>query len=147
MLSSISLATTLALLSTADAHFNLNAPPSIGFDEDNEGIAPCGGFTPDFSKNVTDFHVGGEPVATFLGHPQGNWLYRASLDQKAGGNWTQLFPIVQQSGLGAFCEPSIAVNPSWAGKQGILGVVVDTQDGILYQVCEIVVRYAPKHVY
>ena len=127
------------LLSTADAHFNLNAPPSIGFDEDNEGIAPCGGFTPDFSKNVTDFHVGGEPVATFLGHPQGNWLYRATLDQKAAGNWTQLFPIVQQSGLGAFCEPSIAVNPSWAGKQGILGVVVDTQDGVLYQVCEIVV--------
>ncbi len=128
------LVSTVVLLSAANAHFNLNSPPSIGFVEDNEDQSPCGGFTPDFSKTPADFHVGGEPVATFLGHPQANWLYRATLDETASGNWTQLFPIVQQSGNGNFCETSVTADPSWVGKKGVFSVVCDTQDGVLYQV-------------
>ncbi|KAH8898399.1 hypothetical protein GQ53DRAFT_742459 [Thozetella sp. PMI_491] len=131
------LASGLFLSGIANAHFNLNAPPTIGFDEDSEGTAPCGGFTPDFSKTLTDFHVGGEPIGTLLGHPQGNWLYRATLDQKASGNWTQLFPIVMQSGLGLFCETSVTAPSSWVGQKGVVSVVVDAPDGLLYQ-CAIV---------
>ena len=119
----------------ASAHFKLNAPPTIGFDEDQEGTDPCGGFTPDFSKNnVSDFHVGGEPVVLFLGHPQANWLFRATLDTTASSNWTQIFPIVQQSGLGDFCEPSITAPEGWIGKQGVVGIVANAVDGLLYQV-------------
>jgi len=44
-------------------------------------------------------------------------------------------PIVQQVGLGAFCEPDISVPASWAGQQGIISVVQDGPDGVLYQVC------------
>lgn len=58
--------------SQSSAHFLLNYPPTIGmavpsqemivnlttpgFDDNLEGTAPCGSFTPDFSKdNVTNF--------------------------------------------------------------------------------------------
>lgn len=133
-LSSVAAAATL-LLATAHAHFTLDYPATIGFDDDKESTAPCGSFTPDFTKdNVTDFHVGGDNVAINLLHPQGTWLYRATLDQTASGNWTQLFPEVLQSGLGKFCEPQITVPASWAGKKGVLSVIVDAPDGLLYQV-------------
>lgn len=123
-------------LSAADAHFNLITPPTIGFDESKEGTGPCGSFTPDFSNAsvVFDFHVGGEPVAINLGHPQANWLFRGTLDETASTNWTQLFPIVMQSGLGHFCESAVPAPESWVGKQGVVSVVADAVDGLLYQV-------------
>jgi hypothetical protein len=46
------------------AHFLLNYPPTIGFDDSLEATAPCGSFTVDFSTdNVTDYHVGGDTLA------------------------------------------------------------------------------------
>ncbi len=46
------------------AHFHLNYPTTIGFDDDAEGTAPCGSFTVDFSTdNVTDFHVDSDVIA------------------------------------------------------------------------------------
>ncbi|KAL1873471.1 hypothetical protein VTK73DRAFT_919 [Phialemonium thermophilum] len=126
---------TLLFLSAANAHFTLNTPPSFGFTEDKEAIAPCGGFTPNFDdkSKVSDYHVGGEPIGMKLGHPQANWLFRATLDSPDTKNWTQLFPIVMQSGLGLFCETSVPAPDSWVGKQGILSVVANAPDGILYQ--------------
>ncbi|KAF5512274.1 Uncharacterized protein CGCA056_v011778 [Colletotrichum aenigma] len=127
-------ATALLLVSAAQAHFKLNFPPTIGFSDDNEGSAPCGSFTPDFTKdNVTDFHVSGEAISLLLAHPQANWLFRGTLDQTAASNWKQLFPIVQQKGLGDFCEPSVTAPASWVGKKGVLSVVADGPDGLLYQ--------------
>jgi hypothetical protein len=43
-------------------------------------------------------------------------------------------PAVQQTGLGAFCEPDVSIPASWAGSKGVIGVVQDAPDGILYQV-------------
>jgi len=52
------------LASSSSAHFLLNFPPTIGFSDDDETTAPCGGFTVDFATdNVTDFHVGGDSIA------------------------------------------------------------------------------------
>jgi hypothetical protein len=117
------------------AHFLLNYPPTIGFDDDAESQAPCGGFTVNFSKdNVTDFHVGGSAIALQSIHPEATWLFRATLDLTATGNWTTLLPVIQQIGLGAFCEPAVKVPPSWAGQKGVIGVVQDAPDGVLYQV-------------
>ncbi|PNY18841.1 Uncharacterized protein TCAP_07497 [Tolypocladium capitatum] len=123
----------LALAGLAAAHFQLLYPKSIGFADDNEGTAPCGGFTPDFSKDVVDFHIGGEALAMLLVHPQGNWLFRVTADQKAQTGWEQIFPIVMQGGLGNFCEPRVTVPDSYVGKKGVVGVVSDTADGLLYQ--------------
>lgn len=149
-----SFTTLVALLaSTSSAHFLLNYPQTVGFVDDDETTAPCGGFSVDFTKdNVTDFHVGGDSIAVvriltpsrpkkFLTsaqqsvHPQAVWLFRATLDTTATtGNWTSLLPSILQDALGSYCEKNVVVPASWAGKKGVIGVVQDAPDGILYQV-------------
>ena len=126
---------TLLFISQSTAHFTLQSPPTIGFDDDLETTPPCGSFTVDFSKdNVTDFHVDGDFIAVTSIHPEATWLFRATLDQTASGNWTNLLPAVQQTGLGRYCETDIKVPSSWAGSKGVIGIVQDAPDGILYQV-------------
>lgn len=130
----------LSLASVSSAHFLMNYPDSIGFDDDKEGTAPCGGFTPDISsgsKQLVDFHVGGDSLAMRATHNQVTWLFRVTLDGTAQSGWKQIFPIVQQSGLGNFCEPQITLPSSYAGKKGVISVVTDAPDGLLYQVCRI----------
>ncbi|KAK4188625.1 hypothetical protein QBC35DRAFT_495951 [Podospora australis] len=131
------LATGFLLLSAANAHFELYHPPSLeggSLDDTKQSSAPCGGGVPDLSQNTaTDFHVDGDYVQVFLGHSQGRWLIRGTLDDKAGGNWTQLFPIVLQSSRGNFCEPIVTAPKEWVGKKGFLGVNSNAGDGILYQ--------------
>lgn len=58
----------LALLFLAaqatSAHFLLHYPATVGFSDDDEGTAPCGGFTVDFgTDNLTDFHVDNDVIA------------------------------------------------------------------------------------
>ncbi|KAK4097605.1 hypothetical protein N658DRAFT_389455, partial [Parathielavia hyrcaniae] len=127
-----------ALLSaTAQAHFELIQPTSLegdAFDEGSMATAPCGGGVADLSQNTaTDFHVDGDAVGVLLGHAQANWLFRATLDEHAEGNWTQLFPIVTQSGRGSFCEPAITAPREWVGKKGIIGIACAAPDGLLFQ--------------
>ncbi|KAN0106375.1 hypothetical protein V8E51_009251 [Hyaloscypha variabilis] len=122
------------LIGHSAGHFLMLYPPSIGFDDALEATPPCGSFTVDFSKdNVTDFHVGGDVLAMQSFHPQVTWLFRATLDLTASGNWTDLLPAVQQTGLNSFCEPSVAIPASWAGSKGVIGLAADSPDGILYQ--------------
>ena len=121
------------LLSQVSAHFILQYPKSLGFDDDKEGDAPCGGFDVT-TNNASDFHVDGDAVALTSTHPQANWLFRATLDKTAAGNWTDLLPAVSESGLGAFCEPALTVPSSWAGSSGIVQVIQHGDDGELYQV-------------
>lgn len=131
-------ASALLFLSAANAHFDLTSPPPLEGDKVNkdlEGNAPCGGGVPDLAKSTaTDFHVDGDAVAVLLGHPEANWLIRATLDSKAAANWTQLFPVVKQSGRGSFCEPAVSAPKEWAGKKGFIGIASKAEDGILYQV-------------
>jgi len=124
----------LAMISPSAAHFMLNYPPTIGFDDSLEGTPPCGSFTVMFSTdNVTDFHVGGNAIAVTSIHPQATWLFRATLDLNVTTNWTSLLPAIQQTGLGDYCEPDVTVPSSWAGQKGVIGVVQDAPDGILFQ--------------
>ncbi|KAK0622422.1 hypothetical protein B0T14DRAFT_399971, partial [Immersiella caudata] len=131
----------LLFLSSASAHFVLVEPPSLeggSVNEDKQGTAPCGGTLPDLSKRAaTDFYVDGDNIALRLGHPQAKWLIRGTLEDQASGNWTQLFPIVLQSGLGNFCEPIVTAPSSWVNKTGVIGIVSSAPDGTLYQ-CAVV---------
>src|SRR5690606_6068030 len=68
------------------------------------------------------------------GHPQATFLIRATLDPKAEGNWTQLFPIITQSGRGAMCEPTVTAPKEWVGQKGFIGIACDAPDGMLFQV-------------
>ncbi|KAJ4268883.1 hypothetical protein NW762_002954 [Fusarium torreyae] len=128
------LLSTAALCSLSLAHFEVKYPDTIGFKDDDEDKSPCGGFTPNLSKDkLVDFHVGGEAIALRSTHQQGNWLFRVTLDEKADGDWEQVFPIVQQSGLGDFCQPQVTVPEKYAGKKGWVNVVSSAVDGLLYQ--------------
>lgn len=133
--SRVTTALLLALAANVQAHFKLNEPESIGFSDDEEGTAPCGSFTPNFSKDkITDFHVGGQAIALLSTHPESKWLFRATFDESAKGDWQKIYPIVDQKGLGDFCIPTVTVPDSWVGKTGVIGVAVDAPDGTLYQV-------------
>ncbi|KAL4726428.1 hypothetical protein ACLX1H_007110 [Fusarium chlamydosporum] len=128
------LLSTAALCGLSLAHFEVKYPDTIGFKDDDEDKSPCGGFTPDLSKDkLVDFHIGGEAIALVSTHQQGNWLFRATLDEEASGGWEQVFPIVQQSGLGDFCQPHVTVPEKFAGKKGWVNVVSSAVDGLLYQ--------------
>lgn len=132
------LAAGLLFLSTANAHFALLQPTPLEGDDMNEGLegnAPCGGGAADLSKNTaTDFHVDGDSIVVQLGHPQGDYLFRATLDSKAAGNWTELYPIFTQNNRGNLCQPAVKAPKEWVGKKGFIGVACNAPDGLLYQV-------------
>lgn len=125
--------TLLALLPSAFAHFVLNYPPSLGFNEDDEGTAPCGGAEISFD-NTTDITVGSFSVASRSTHPQANWLFRVTTSTEEPYNWTNILPVVSQSGLGDFCLPALSVPASFVGQQGIMQITQGAVDGNLYQV-------------
>ena len=125
-----------ALSPVVKAHFNLDLPPSYGFEEAKESHAPCGGFDVYFNNisNMSDFHVDGDAIKTRLAHFGADWLYRATIEPATENNWTQLYPIFRQEGVGNFCQPSVSAPYDWIGRQGIISVVTKASDGILYQV-------------
>jgi hypothetical protein len=96
---------------------------------------PCGGFTPDFTKdNVTDFHVGGDTVLLLGAHPTITYLIRATTDQTAAGGWQPLLASdIQVVGLNLACNPSVPAPAAFAGSKGIIQVIADSPDGILFQ--------------
>lgn len=128
-----SLLAIVAASQLVHSHFLLNYPATVGFDDDNEGISPCGGFTVDFTGNVTKFHVDGDTIALTSTHPATEWLFRATLNTNATSNFTYLSPHIAQKGLGSFCETGIKAPSTWAGSQGVIQVVQYATDGFLYQ--------------
>ena len=125
-----------ALSGIANAHFQLQAPPALTEDSDLQATGPCGGATlPDFSSDegFHDFYAGGDAISHRTSHSQENWLYRVTLDEKAETGWTQLFPVVQQNGLGNLCQPRVTVPDEFVGKKGLLSVV-GKGHGYLYAV-------------
>ncbi|KAJ6786657.1 hypothetical protein PWT90_03597 [Aphanocladium album] len=126
--------TIAALAGLASAHFQLKYPPTIGFDDEKEPNAPCGGFTPDLSaSNLPDFHAEGDAVAVRLSHPQSKWLFRVTTDPSDDKSWEQIYPIVEQSGLGDFCLPQLTVPEKYVGSKGVISIVSSAVDGLLYQ--------------
>ncbi|KAM7200891.1 hypothetical protein V8F20_005133 [Naviculisporaceae sp. PSN 640] len=134
-------ATSLLLLSTASAHFVLINPKSLEgntIDDGKLANGPCGAKTPDLAKDeATDFHVDGDFINVRLTHPQATWLFRATVEDTSKNNWTAIFPQVQQTGLGQFCEPAVTAPKEWVGKKGVIGVACQGEDGLLFQ-CAVV---------
>ena len=128
--------------SVARAHFSLRYPAALGeLREQEEGTAPCGGYAARLGSNdtaTTDFHVGGDAVLVTTGHPQNKWLYRITVPadnaEDNASNWTQVYPIVLQSGLNSYCQPAVTVPDAFLGRRAILSVVGKATDGLLYQV-------------
>ncbi|KAF3918521.1 hypothetical protein ABW21_db0207371 [Orbilia brochopaga] len=125
----------LALPLTVQAHFVLRYPTPFGPSAANEETGPCGGYTFSESTPVTNFHVDGDSIAYSSSHPDVKVLYRVVQGSNPAASnlaWDQVFPIIEQFGSGDFCEPVVTVPSSYVGKQGILQVVQNAVDGMLY---------------
>jgi len=123
-----------ALFSVSTAHFILNIPTSLGFDDDNEGVAPCGGFNIRNRNTVTNWKVKGDTIAVLTTHEESTWEYRVALLSNLH-HWVHLTPTLNQTGEGDFCEPTIpGIGGSWLNKPAVLQVIQHGDDGALYQV-------------
>ena len=67
-------------------------------------------------------------------HPVGEWSFRGTTDTKSPYDFTEIVPLVNTTGIGDFCLDYMSVPTGWAGKDGVLQVVDNSPDGILYQV-------------
>ena len=47
-----------------------------------------------------------------------------------------LLPAIVQTGLGDYCERDVMVHATFAGSKGVIQVIQDAPDGILYQVSQ-----------
>jgi hypothetical protein len=130
----LSILSLSALTELTSAHFLLNYPPTLGFDDDIEGTSPCGGFPVVFNSSDVQVPVDGFPIALRSTHPEADWLFRATVSQKEPFNWTNLLPVVHETGLGDFCIPNFKVPAEFAGQAGVLQIMQDAADGELYQV-------------
>ena len=124
----------IALACLSSAHFILHYPPSAGFDDKLEIDSPCGSFTPMVNSSSPDVQVDRFAVMIQNVHPVGEWSFRATIDTTAPYNFTEIVPIVMSTGIGDFCLDSMKAPSDWAGKPGIIQVVDNSPDGILYQV-------------
>jgi hypothetical protein len=122
----------LAAAAVASAHFTLDYPPSIGFEDDKETIAPCGGFIPNLSGSLVNFSVSGEWIQINNHHPESLLHYRVAIEDNV--TWIELNPVVQQVGIGKLCIKTGAAPAGFAGKKGVFQVIGDGHGGALFQV-------------
>lgn len=125
---------TLALASCTAAHFVLDWPPNAGFDDASEPNAPCGGFDVSISKDSTAIQVDRFAASITVAHPVGEFAFRATTDTAPPYDFVDITPLINSTGLGTFCVDYLFAPSSFAGKQGVLQVVDNSPDGILYQV-------------
>jgi hypothetical protein len=124
----------VGLAALSSAHFILHWPYSAGFDDDLEATSPCGSFKPEVNSSNPDVQV--DRFAVFIQnvHPVGEWSFRGTLDTKPPYKFTEIVPIVNTTGVGDFCLDYMTVPSHWAGNPGIIQVVDNSPDGILFQV-------------
>ncbi|BFZ64170.1 hypothetical protein YB2330_005309 [Saitoella coloradoensis] len=135
------LAALAALASSASAHFTLNYPETVGFDEDNEPTAPCGGFSASDATNRTLVPLDGTaPFAIYAGHPSAQVIVKLALSTDPTTNADFNITVVPQfteNGLGDFCFPSVnwaaAAGSPTEGQNATVQVAYSGGDGVLYQ--------------
>ncbi|EMC96688.1 hypothetical protein BAUCODRAFT_34074 [Baudoinia panamericana UAMH 10762] len=123
----------LAVASLTSAHFILQWPPTAGFDDDLEPNAPCGGANVVSNSSNPQVQVGQFALSILNTHPAGEWLFRATTDTVGLSNFTTISPIVNTTGVGSFCLTNMMVPSFFAGSAGVIQVVDNSVDGVLYQ--------------
>lgn len=123
----------LALAVPATAHFVLQSPSSIGYEDLKEGEAPCGGFDIMKRDPLVEWPVAGLPVALLSTHPAATYRFRAALINDTT-KFVNLVPLLSQSGFGALCLTSMPGIAAWAGLDAVVQITQTATDGDLYQV-------------
>jgi hypothetical protein len=126
-------AATLASLTRA--HFVLQSPASLGYDDAKEIQGPCGGYdAKDRSKGVTDWPVDGMWVSLLSTHQNVKWDISAALVGDGDLQWVPLVGQFGQDGVGTVCFERVPGNPNWVGKDAVVQLVQHAVDGMLHQV-------------
>jgi hypothetical protein len=123
------------LISSCWAHFVLQSPVSLGFNDGLETTGPCDGFDISSRTNVNKYPVGGYPIHVLTTHNSVVFKYSAALLNDTG-TWVEIIPPVKQTGVGDFCLPSVPGYAPWIGLDAVLQIVQFAPDGILYQVSD-----------
>jgi hypothetical protein len=123
------------LASTASAHFVLNTPTSVGFDEDKSTQGPCGSFDVKNRTTVTQWPVNGGELAILSVDNAIN----ATVNFAMAGNTTMFTPGIKFNmvGTGDLCLPAVkppASMQNMVGMQAVLQVRGNTADGVVFQV-------------
>jgi hypothetical protein len=135
MFSTMKIATLLSLAAAANAHFVLQIPTSLGFDDAVEATGPCDGFDPTSrSTGVTEWPINGGAIGVLTTHTHVTWKFNAALLSDTS-KWVPLTKDIDQTGVGSYCVPQVAGNPAWVGQDAVLQVIQIGVDGTLYQVC------------
>ncbi|KAF2771870.1 hypothetical protein EJ03DRAFT_325122 [Teratosphaeria nubilosa] len=124
---------TLGAASISSAHFILQWPPTAGFDDEAEGTSPCGEATVTVNSSSPKVQVSQFAVSIKNTHPTGQWQFRATTDTQEPYNFTDIVPVVNTTGIGDFCLPDLRAPDDFAGKAGILQIIDNSPDGLLYQ--------------
>ena len=124
----------LAGVGLSTAHFILQWPPNAGFDDDLEPTYPCGSFTPVVNSSSPMVQVDQFAIHIYSTHPAAEWAFLGTTDTSAPYNFTEIVPVINTTGIGGFCLTDMKVPGEWAGKPGIIQVVDNSVDGVLYQV-------------
>ncbi|KAH7113800.1 hypothetical protein B0J11DRAFT_445783 [Dendryphion nanum] len=116
----------------SQAHFILQTPPSIGFEDTKEGEAPCGGFDVKNRDKVTEWPINGYPVHLRSTHGRSTFTYKAALVNNTN-EFVKLLPDVAQEGLGDFCLTAVPGRREWVGLEAVVQIAQEAVDGKLYQ--------------
>ncbi|KAK4987446.1 hypothetical protein LTR66_007591 [Elasticomyces elasticus] len=120
------------LVVVTSAHFVLQLPKSLGYNDVLEAQPLCGSFDVASRNTVTDWPIGGSAVSVLSTHPKATWQIRAALANDTG-TWTDLIPSIAGAGLGDFCLPAVPGHAEWVGLDAVLQVTQSAADGTLYQ--------------
>ena len=122
----------LAAAAGVSAHFTLDYPSSVGFSDEKENIAACGGFIPNLDGALVNFSVSGDWIQINNHHPESLLHYRIANENNL--TWVDLNPIVHQVGIGKLCIETGPAPSEFAGTRGVVQVIGDGHGGALFQV-------------
>lgn len=129
----------LLLPAVASAHFQLRWPPARGFNQEQAGAFPCGGFDT-VSSSRTDFPITGAPIQLALEHTESRIQVLMALGDGDGAYSIELANTFQERGPEDFCLGAgrvripEGVNVTNGDRATIQVVTNGDPEGGLYQV-------------
>jgi len=110
----VQLSAFLAGAAAASAHFVLQIPNSLGYDDANEATGPCDTFDPtDRSKGVTNWEIRGDNIGLLTTHPSVTWEINVALVSDVKNFVPLVQPFKQSAGVGAVCFGGIPGLEAW----------------------------------
>ncbi|CAO3657711.1 unnamed protein product [Umbelopsis ramanniana] len=138
----------LAAVASVQAHYQLTYPQSRGFTEDNEPVAPCGGFN---TVNTTrsEFPIKGGFLEINSEHVQYQYSVHLALNSNPGAADFTASNTTVANGTNAFPEQACLqvdlskVSGAVDGANATLQIVYNAGDSILYQCTDVVLKTTP----